>query len=147
MFFFFVIYLYRLHDSSRQDKIQNMSDRYFDELRKLFDKRPLFVRTTLVMHLTGGDTEEEGGAFCKVLHPPFDTLRAMLHVWITDPEGFDDMGLSTNLLRGIYSYGFEKASAIQQRAIVPFMKGGDIIAQVQAGTGKTGAFAIQPPAD
>eukprot|EP00995_Heteronema_vittatum_P011599 NODE_72_length_2062_cov_110.714357_g55_i0.p1 GENE.NODE_72_length_2062_cov_110.714357_g55_i0~~NODE_72_length_2062_cov_110.714357_g55_i0.p1 ORF type:complete len:424 (+),score=198.03 NODE_72_length_2062_cov_110.714357_g55_i0:51-1274(+) len=55
---------------------------------------------------------------------------------------FDEMPLHTNLLRGIYSYGFEKPSAIQQRAIVPFIKGGDLIAQAQSGTGKTGAFAI-----
>lgn len=57
-------------------------------------------------------------------------------------SSFDSMGLSTNLLRGIYAYGFEKPSAIQQRAIVPFIKGGDLIAQAQSGTGKTGAFAI-----
>eukprot|EP01060_Flectonema_neradi_P039297 TRINITY_DN85_c0_g1_i4.p1 TRINITY_DN85_c0_g1~~TRINITY_DN85_c0_g1_i4.p1 ORF type:complete len:405 (+),score=105.56 TRINITY_DN85_c0_g1_i4:79-1293(+) len=55
---------------------------------------------------------------------------------------FDDMPLHTNLLRGIYSYGFEKPSAIQQRAIIPFIKGGDLIAQAQSGTGKTGAFTI-----
>lgn len=55
---------------------------------------------------------------------------------------FDDMPLHQHLLRGIYSYGFEKPSAIQQRAIVPFIKGGDIIAQAQSGTGKTGAFSI-----
>ncbi|KAJ9464631.1 putative eukaryotic initiation factor 4A [Diplonema papillatum] len=55
---------------------------------------------------------------------------------------FDEMPLHTNLLRGIYAYGFEKPSAIQQRAIVPFIKGGDLIAQAQSGTGKTGAFTI-----
>lgn len=33
-------------------------------------------------------------------------------------------------------------AAIQQRAIVPFIQGGDIIAQAQSGTGKTGAFSI-----
>lgn len=55
---------------------------------------------------------------------------------------FDDMPLHQTLLRGIYSYGFEKPSAIQQRAIVPMIKGGDIIAQAQSGTGKTGAFSI-----
>lgn len=52
------------------------------------------------------------------------------------------MGLKENLLRGIYGYGFEKPSMIQQRAIVPLAKGGDIIAQAQSGTGKTGAFVI-----
>jgi len=52
------------------------------------------------------------------------------------------MGLHDNVLRGIYSYGFEKPSAIQQKAIVPLSKGADIIAQAQSGTGKTGAFSI-----
>jgi translation initiation factor 4A len=46
------------------------------------------------------------------------------------------------LLRGIYAYGFEKPSAIQQRAIVPCIKGHDVIAQAQSGTGKTAAFSI-----
>lgn len=55
---------------------------------------------------------------------------------------FDDMPLHQNLLRGIYSHGFERPSSIQQRAIVPFTRGGDIIAQAQSGTGKTGAFSI-----
>lgn len=55
---------------------------------------------------------------------------------------FDDMPLHQALLRGIYSYGFEKPSSIQQRAITPLTRGGDIIAQAQSGTGKTGAFSI-----
>ncbi|KAK5974529.1 hypothetical protein GCK32_003309, partial [Trichostrongylus colubriformis] len=55
---------------------------------------------------------------------------------------FDAMGLREPLLRGIYSYGFEKPSAIQQRAIKPIMKGRDVIAQAQSGTGKTATFSI-----
>lgn len=57
-------------------------------------------------------------------------------------EGFDDMGLSENLLRSIYSHGFEKPSAIQQRGIVPIKEGHDLLAQAQSGTGKTGTFCI-----
>jgi len=57
-------------------------------------------------------------------------------------SSFDLMGLHDNVLRGIYSFGFEKPSAIQQKAIVPLSKGADIIAQAQSGTGKTGAFSI-----
>eukprot|EP01105_Mastigella_eilhardi_P005179 TRINITY_DN16950_c0_g1_i1.p2 TRINITY_DN16950_c0_g1~~TRINITY_DN16950_c0_g1_i1.p2 ORF type:complete len:451 (-),score=124.24 TRINITY_DN16950_c0_g1_i1:1647-2999(-) len=57
-------------------------------------------------------------------------------------DNFDNMELSDDLLRGIYGYGFEKPSAIQQRAIKPLMKGFDLIAQAQSGTGKTAAFAI-----
>eukprot|EP00163_Fabomonas_tropica_P033964 TRINITY_DN9228_c0_g1_i2.p2 TRINITY_DN9228_c0_g1~~TRINITY_DN9228_c0_g1_i2.p2 ORF type:complete len:370 (+),score=128.25 TRINITY_DN9228_c0_g1_i2:253-1362(+) len=52
------------------------------------------------------------------------------------------MELREELLRGIYAYGFEKPSAIQQRAIAPVLKGHDVIAQAQSGTGKTATFAI-----
>jgi translation initiation factor 4A len=38
------------------------------------------------------------------------------------------------------SSGFEKPSAIQQRGIVPFCKGLDVIQQAQSGTGKTATF-------
>merc|ERR1712168_15162 len=57
-------------------------------------------------------------------------------------DNFDDMKLGEDLLRGIYAYGFEKPSAIQQRAIVPCIQGNDVIAQAQSGTGKTATFAI-----
>ncbi|CAG0900993.1 unnamed protein product [Cyprideis torosa] len=55
---------------------------------------------------------------------------------------FDELNLRKDLLRGIYAYGFEKPSAIQQRAIKPIMKGRDVIAQAQSGTGKTATFSI-----
>jgi len=57
-------------------------------------------------------------------------------------ESFDAMGLKDELLRGIYAYGFEKPSAIQQRAIMPILKGRDTIAQAQSGTGKTTIFSV-----
>ena len=55
---------------------------------------------------------------------------------------FEDLSLKENLLRGIYSYGFEVPSAIQSKAIPVLKTGKDIIAQAQSGTGKTGAFVI-----
>lgn len=55
---------------------------------------------------------------------------------------FDDMRLKEDLLKGIYAYGFEKPSAIQQRAIIPIVQGRDVIAQSQSGTGKTAVFSI-----
>jgi translation initiation factor 4A len=55
---------------------------------------------------------------------------------------WDDMNIRDDLLRGIYSYGFESPSDIQKNAIKPFIEGQDIIAQAQSGTGKTGAFTI-----
>jgi hypothetical protein len=55
---------------------------------------------------------------------------------------FDEMNLKPDLLKGIYAYGFEKPSAIQQRAIRPIVRGRDVIAQSQSGTGKTAVFSI-----
>lgn len=57
-------------------------------------------------------------------------------------ETFDEMNLNEALTRGIYNYGFEQPSKIQQVAIVPMSKHTDILAQSQSGTGKTGAFVI-----
>ncbi|KAF9193042.1 RNA helicase [Haplosporangium sp. Z 767] len=55
---------------------------------------------------------------------------------------FDSLGLKDDLLRGVYAYNFERPSAIQQRAINPIVKGRDVIAQAQSGTGKTATFSI-----
>lgn len=55
---------------------------------------------------------------------------------------FDAMGIREDLLRGLYSYGFEKPSAIQQRAIMPICSGRDVIAQAQSGTGKTSMISL-----
>ena len=57
-------------------------------------------------------------------------------------NSWDEIEMSQNILRGIFSYGFEKPSPIQKKAILPIIKGKDIIAQAQSGTGKTAAFTI-----
>ncbi|BAO38148.1 ATP-dependent RNA helicase FAL1 [Kluyveromyces marxianus] len=55
---------------------------------------------------------------------------------------FESMNLKPDLLRGIYSYGFELPSSIQSRAITQIISGKDVIAQAQSGTGKTATFTI-----
>ena len=55
---------------------------------------------------------------------------------------WDNLGISEDLLRGIYAYGFEKPSPIQMKAIKPIMLKRDLIAQAQSGTGKTATFSI-----
>lgn len=57
-------------------------------------------------------------------------------------KNWDELNLKDNLLRGIYSHGFENPSPIQAKAINPIKEGKDVIAQAQSGTGKTGAFSI-----
>ncbi len=55
-------------------------------------------------------------------------------------DSFDDMGLKEKLLRGIYNYGFENPSPIQQRGIPAIIKNKNVIIQSSSGTGKTATF-------
>uniref|UniRef100_A0A060T8H0 ATP-dependent RNA helicase eIF4A n=1 Tax=Blastobotrys adeninivorans TaxID=409370 RepID=A0A060T8H0_BLAAD len=57
-------------------------------------------------------------------------------------DTFDALELKEPLLRGIFRHGFEQPSSIQQRAILPVIKGHDVLAQSQSGTGKTATFSI-----
>ena len=57
-------------------------------------------------------------------------------------SSFEQMNLNEDLLRGIYAYGWEKPSYIQQKGISPVIQGEDCIIQAQSGTGKTGTFSI-----
>jgi len=67
--------------------------------------------------------------------PPGGTADADIDSnWDEAIDSFDAMDIPEELLRGIYAYGFEKPSAIQQRAIKPTMLGRDLIAQAQSGT-------------
>lgn len=72
-------------------------------------------------------------------------LKRVVYETSEDVEVCDDfkkMHLHEDLLRGIYAYGFENPSAIQQRAIKPIVRGRDVIAQAQSGTGKTATLSI-----
>jgi len=64
--------------------------------------------------------------------------------WACDK--FEDMGeedgLKEDLLLGIIAMGYLEPSRIQSYAVQPIVKGRDILAQSQSGTGKTGAFLI-----
>ena len=57
---------------------------------------------------------------------------------LSSPDTEPDIVLTTSLCLSLS--GFEKPSAIQQRGIVPFAKGLDVIQQAQSGTGKTATF-------
>lgn len=57
-------------------------------------------------------------------------------------ENWEELDAKINLLRGIYSHGFQNPSPIQKRAIKPLFDRKDVIAQAQSGTGKTACFVI-----
>ncbi|GHT54199.1 RNA helicase [Endomicrobiia bacterium] len=55
---------------------------------------------------------------------------------------FNELGLSSEIIKAILDLGFEEATPIQSLAIPKMMSGIDIIGQAQTGTGKTAAFGI-----
>jgi translation initiation factor 4A len=62
-----------------------------------------------------------------------------------EPEkkvSWEDFDMKTELLRGVFTYGFENPSDIQKNTFHHIKSGRDIIAQAQSGSGKTGAFSI-----
>lgn len=59
-------------------------------------------------------------------------------------KSFEELGLSNELLKGLYAMKFSKPSKIQEKAL-PLLLGNppkNLIAQSQSGTGKTAAFTL-----
>ncbi|MEP5566691.1 MAG: DEAD/DEAH box helicase [Halioglobus sp.] len=55
---------------------------------------------------------------------------------------FKDLGLSAELLRAVEKQGYDEATPIQQKAIPLVLKGKDVLAGAQTGTGKTAGFTL-----
>ncbi|WP_018880519.1 DEAD/DEAH box helicase [Thioalkalivibrio sp. ALE30] len=55
---------------------------------------------------------------------------------------FADLGLADTLLRALDSAGYQHPTPIQARAIPEVLKGGDLLAAAQTGTGKTAGFTL-----
>lgn len=55
---------------------------------------------------------------------------------------FKSLGLSNLLIKALEKKGYTKPTPIQQRAIPEILKGRDIMASAQTGTGKTAAFTL-----
>ncbi len=55
---------------------------------------------------------------------------------------FSTLGLSETLLRAVREEGYDTPTPIQAQAIPPILKGRDVIAAAQTGTGKTAAFTL-----
>lgn len=55
---------------------------------------------------------------------------------------FNDLGLSQALLKAINQKGYSTPTAIQEKAIPHVLKGKDVLAAAQTGTGKTAGFAL-----
>ena len=57
-------------------------------------------------------------------------------------QNFEDLPLSSEVMKGIEELGFSNLFPIQAQAIIPLLEGKDVIGQAQTGTGKTAAFGI-----
>ena len=55
---------------------------------------------------------------------------------------FDSLGLSADILKALNNKGYTKPSPIQQEAIPAVLKGRDVMAAAQTGTGKTAGFTL-----
>ncbi|NNJ91938.1 MAG: DEAD/DEAH box helicase, partial [Gammaproteobacteria bacterium] len=55
---------------------------------------------------------------------------------------FDNIGLSAEILRAVSEQGYSQPTPIQRQAIPVVLKGKDILAGAQTGTGKTAAFTL-----
>ncbi len=55
---------------------------------------------------------------------------------------FDQLDLSPPLLQAILEQGYSQPTPVQKQAIPLILKGRDILAGAQTGTGKTAGFAL-----
>ncbi len=55
---------------------------------------------------------------------------------------FEDYRISPDIKKNLATLGFRRPTDIQYKAITPILKGDDVLAIAQTGTGKTAAFAI-----
>jgi ATP-dependent RNA helicase RhlE len=55
---------------------------------------------------------------------------------------FDNLGLSSNILRAVASEGYKTPTDVQAQTIPVILKGNDVLAGAQTGTGKTAAFTL-----
>src|SRR5207253_10159098 len=55
---------------------------------------------------------------------------------------FEDLSLSSNILKAVEDEGYTNPSPIQEQAIPYVLDGRDLLGCAQTGTGKTAAFAL-----
>ncbi|KAI9717655.1 MAG: RNA helicase required for poly(A+) mRNA export [Candelaria pacifica] len=105
-------------------------------------------KSTLDDSQTDGGTEVQGGGS---LHEPDYSVEVKLSDIQADPnnplysvKSFDELGLSKEILDGLYQMRFSKPSKIQEKALPLLLSNPpqNLIGQSQSGTGKTAAFVL-----
>lgn len=132
---------YETESESKIDFVEQIIDDTSHELAKLIFNKYFGQIESVGMSKTSDfyDIPDDSKSTLQETTNSFEEFESN---WYETTETFDAIDLKEELLRGIYAYGFEKPSVIQQRAIMPIINGRDCIAQAQSGTGKTATFAI-----
>ena len=77
----------------------------------------------------------------KVIAVPWDD--SVFEVQLEEGKTrFHDLGLAIEILHAIYDLGFQYCTQVQSETLPKALKGEDVTAQAQTGTGKTAAFLI-----
>lgn len=97
-------------------------------------------------HLLGGlaeDMEKLGDDWKESIEKPTTDSR-MRTEDVTSTKGteFEDYCLSRELMKGVFEYGWERPSPIQEESIPIVQSGRDLLARAKNGTGKSGAYLM-----
>ena len=58
------------------------------------------------------------------------------------PGSFASLGISKEVIKGLYHAGYKFPTPVQRRVIPPMMQGLDVVAMARTGSGKTAAFLV-----
>ncbi|KAG9232477.1 putative ATP-dependent RNA helicase dbp5 [Amylocarpus encephaloides] len=130
---------------------QGKSTSWADEVASPVGGPPPLNQTSssLIAAQVDGQVEALGGS---PLHdsrePEVQVTLSQIQRTLGDPlysvGSFEDLGISPQILKGIFSMNFKKPSKIQEKALPLLLNDppSNMIAQSQSGTGKTAAFVI-----
>lgn len=71
-----------------------------------------------------------------------DLKRREKHKKAAKSGGFESMGLSLNVFRGVKRKGYRVPTPIQRKAMPMILSGADVVAMARTGSGKTAAFLV-----
>ncbi|XP_022687791.1 ATP-dependent RNA helicase DDX54-like isoform X1 [Varroa jacobsoni] len=72
----------------------------------------------------------------------FEAEKLLAAVSKNKSGGFQALGLSHNILKGIQKKGYKQPTPIQRKAIPVILQGQDVVAMARTGSGKTAAFLL-----
>lgn len=90
------------------------------------------------------DDQEEGDTFIvdEMEKEDFDSMKYEAVVGKKKSGGFQSMGLSYAIIKGVLRRGYQIPTPIQRKTIPVILEGRDVVAMARTGSGKTAAFLV-----